>query len=44
MQVGDTLWDIVERNDGVEIDEIIKLNNLSDYLIYPEMEIKIPIK
>ncbi len=41
VQSGDTLSRIASKFDS-EIDEIMRLNNLSDYMIYPGDELEIP--
>ena len=44
VQVGDTLWDIAEKNEGITIEDIVNANNLKNLDIYPGLKLKIPIK
>ena len=42
VQVGDTLWGIVEKNEGLTLEELKKLNNLKSNSIKPGLKLKIP--
>ena len=41
---GDTLWSVAKKllGDGSKYREIVKLNNLKDTTIFPDMVLKIP--
>ena len=42
VQPGDTLWDIAERNEGTTVEELIKINNLTNSDISTGLKLKIP--
>ena len=42
IQSGDTLWEIAQRHDGVSVEQIEKLNNISANDLKPGLKIKIP--
>ncbi len=42
VQVGDTLWGIVEKNEGLTLEELKKVNNLKSNSIKPGLKLKIP--
>ena len=42
IQSGDTLWEIAQRHDGISVEQIEKLNNISANDLKPGLKIKIP--
>ena len=42
VQLGDTLWGIVEKHEGLTLEELKKANNLKNNSIQPGVKLKIP--
>ena len=42
IQSGDTLWEIAQRHNGISVEQIEKLNNISANDLKPGLKIKIP--
>lgn len=42
IQSGDTLWEIAQRHEGISVEQIEKLNNISANDLKPGLKIKIP--